>query len=378
MSAPLRVVVDVSAVPRSRAGAGQYTWSLVEALAKRKDVAPTLVARRRDGERWSALGGSVSVLPVAPDETARRVLFGELALGRVIRRVRPEAEVFFGPHYTMPVRSPVPAVVTVHDLTLVENRQWHEPLKGRYFAAAIRRAVKRAAVIVAVSDRTADRLRDRFGDSGRITVVPHGIDHRRFSPEERQAGSDESVLARLGVREPFVLHVGTLEPRKNVPGLISAFDLLASAHGELSLVLAGTPAWGAEAVAVARRRAVARARISDLGYVEGEDVAALLRRAAVVAYPSFEEGFGLPTLEALACGAPLVTSEDTVMSDVAGTAAVLVDPRKATSIAAGLEEALSDGAEGVRRRKEGIEIAAKYTWERSAEGHAAAFVAATK
>lgn len=375
-SSPLVVATDVSAVPDALAGAGQYTLSVVGALARRGDVALDLVTRRSDTERWRLVAPNAAIAGLAPDATPARVVYGEVALASALAHRFGDAEAFFGPHYTAPSRLKVPAVVTVHDLTLVDNPEWHEPMKSIYFRSVLRRAAKKAAVIVCVSERTAKRLRERFEPVGKVVVIPHGIDHERFDPAEPSEGFDAAALRRLGVTEPFVLHVGTLEPRKNLPALIGAFDSVAPTLPRLSLVLVGSHGWGSRAVAHAIEVARHRDRIIRLGYVGGDDVPAMLRRAAVVAYPSFAEGFGLPALEALACGAPLVTSFDTVMSDVAGTAAVLVDPFDHGSIAAGIVTAITDATASGARRREGLSIASGYTWERSAEGHVAAFAVA--
>ena len=170
--------------------------------------------------------------------------------------------------------------------------------------------------------------------------------------------------------------MGTIEPRKNVPALVAAFDEVADDHPDVSLVLAGPDGWWTKDLAAALRAARHRARVVRLGYVGAEWVPALLRRAAAVAYPSFYEGFGLPALEALACGAPLVTSAGTVMAELAGPAAFTFDPADPEELRAALGLALSGGAEAEARRRMGLARAAKFTWERSAAGHVTAFRAA--
>ncbi|MGA8295458.1 MAG: glycosyltransferase family 1 protein, partial [Acidimicrobiales bacterium] len=226
--------------------------------------------------------------------------------------------------------------------------------------------------------RTAARLRALTRPRGEVRVVPHGVDNAHFSPDEPTVGFDAAVCARLGINSPYLLHVGTLEPRKNVPGLIAAFDAIADEDKELSLVLAGVPAWGAKDARRAAQRARAGSRVMVLGFVDYDDLPPLLRRATVLAYPSFSEGFGLPALEALACGVPLVTSNDTVMADLAGDAAVLVDPHDVTSIAKGLEIATHVDAGAATRRARGLEVASAFTWKRSIDGHLDALVAATR
>jgi glycosyltransferase involved in cell wall biosynthesis len=169
------------------------------------------------------------------------------------------------------------------------------------------------------------------------------------------------------VRAPYAAFIGTLEPRKDVPTLVRAFDRVAEGNEELTLVLGGLDGWGADAVAEAIAGARHRARIQRIGYVPEPAVPALLRHAAVVAYPSLDEGFGLPALEALACGAPLVTTAGTAMAEVTGNAALLVRPGDDAALADAMSEAIAGGDE---RRRAGLEKAAAYTWEKSAAAHA--------
>lgn len=370
---PVRVALDVSAVPASPIGAGWYTVELARALGGRGDVELTLVSRRGDMVRWRELAGGARVVAGAPDSRPARLVWGELGLGLELRRLGPAVEVVHGPHYTMPAGSGLPAVVTVHDLTFRDHPEWHERSKVLVFRRALRIAARRAAAIVCVSRSTADQLREHYAPRGPVHVVPHGVDHRRFAPTEPAPGADEAVLGRLGLRRPYVLHVGTIEPRKDVPGLVEAFDRMATARPELSLVLAGKDGWGAAAVDTALGGARHRERVRRLGYVAGGDVPALLRGAAAVAYPSLEEGFGLPALEALACGAPLVTTEDSAMAEVTGPAALLVAPGDRAALAGALEELLGGGPAVEARRALGIEVASRYTWEASAAAHVLAY-----
>jgi glycosyltransferase involved in cell wall biosynthesis len=370
------VAVDATAVPVAPVGAGRYTVAVVAALARGDEVTLDIVTRRGDGDRWRALAPGCAVVDTAPDARLWRVVYGELALRAALRRRCPGAEVFFGPHYSMPAGLALPAVVTVHDLSMIDHPEWHERTKVVFFRRALRRAARSAAGIVCVSEITARRLRALYEPRGAVHVVPHGIDHDVFTPAEPAPGADAAVLARLGVGGSYLLHLGTIEPRKNVPALVAAFDSLAGDDPGLRLVLAGPPGWGTRELEDAIGAARHRDRVVRLGYVDATLVPALLRRAAAVAYPSFYEGFGLPALEALACGAPLVTSRGTVMAELAGPAARTVDPEDPGELVAALSEALSGGPGTAARRAAGIDRARRYSWELSAAGHAAAFRAA--
>lgn len=373
-TSPLRVALDVTAVPADPVGAGRYTIELAVALGRVPSCRLSLVARRDDGERWRRLAPTAEVLAEAPARRPGRLAWGEVVLGSALGRLAVAPEVLHGPHYTLPRRVRCPTVVTVHDVTFLDHPEWHERTKVAYFGRALRQAA-RADVVVCVSEATAARFRARCRPQGAVAVVPHGVDHDRYRPaaDDVEAAADRANLARLGVRPPYLLHVGTIEPRKDVTRLTAAFDHLAGSRPELSLVLAGKDGWGKEALDEALRAARHADRVHRLGYVDEADLPALVRTAAVVAYPSLEEGFGLPALEALACGTPLVTTAGSVMASLAGDAAVACPTGPADVLAEGLEEALAPGAQADRRRAAGLAVAARHTWADAADGHVVAY-----
>ncbi len=408
----ISVSVDATAVPERPVGAGRYTLELLRALARRPDVALTVWCRQGDRHRWEALAGGGGgaggggagaaaggaggaggaaggaggaggagatggsrVAPVifdrAPLARPTRLVWEQVGLPAGLRRAG--VAVHHGPHYTMPVRCPVPAVVTVHDLTFVEHPEWHERTKVLVFRQAIALARRRASAVVCVSDFTARRLQHTGGALGRIFVVPHGVDHGRFRPEEPRPGADAGELARLGVRTPYVLFLGTIEPRKAVADLLRAFDLVAEEEPDLGLVLAGEPGWGGNQVEEILTSLVHRDRVVRTGYVPEPAVPALLRQAAAVCYPALEEGFGLPALEAVACGTPLVTTAGSVMAELVGAAAILVEPGSVRALAGALRQSRRLDPAAHRRRAAGLAVARSHTWESCAAGHMAAY-----
>ncbi len=371
----MRLLLDVSAVPDHPVGAGVYTVSLAGGLAARSELELHLLARRHDDRRWVAHAPGASVHADAPEPRPARLAWEQVCAPRVARRVAPD--VWHGPHYTMPLRLTTPAVVTVHDLTFFDHPEWHEWGKVRFFRRMLRASARRARVLVAVSHHTAERLRAVLDPQAAITVVPHGVDHARFRAALLGDAGDLDRLRAFGVRPPYIAFAGTLEPRKDVPSLVRAFASVAAGRPGLRLVLAGGDGWGAPAVRAAIERSGVASRILRAGYLPTDAVAALFRQAAVVAYPSLVEGFGLPALEALACGAPLVTTTGSAMEETVGSAALLVKPRDTDGLANALERLLTDDQLADRLRRAGPHRASTFTWEASVAGHLDAYRLAT-
>jgi glycosyltransferase involved in cell wall biosynthesis len=210
-----------------------------------------------------------------------------------------------------------------------------------------------------------------------VTVIPHGVDHDRFRPGPAGDPADLGALAAVGVRPPYVAFVGTPQPRKGIDVLVRAFDRVAGSHPALGLVLAGGRGWGSGAIDAALGAMAHRDRVVRTGYLPDEALPALLRQATAVAFPALAEGFGIPALEALACGAPLVTTSGTAMEEVAGEAALMVPPGDAAALADALDALVRGGPDVAERRHAGLSVAAAYTWDASAAGHVAAYLRAS-
>ncbi len=368
---PLAVSLDVTAIPARAAGAGQYALAISAALARRRDVSIVLVSRRNDTRRWRERAPGATVLGAAPGPRPLRLAWEQAAMPRRLDALG--VNVHHGLHYTMPERARLPVVVTVHDCTYFDHPEWHEPTKVRFFRRAIEVAARRAAAVICVSEATAERFDALCHPVAPVVVAPHGVDHDRFTPAEPAPGSDASALAKLGIAadRPLVAFVGTLEPRKGIGVLLDAFDRVADAHRDALLVLAGQPGWGDALGPLASSRHSDRVLVT--GYVPDDAVPALLRSARVAAYPSLGEGFGLPALEALACGTPLVTSAGTPMADAAGDAALCVTSGDPLALAAALDAALAGGPDIEERRRGGLARVAPMTWEFSAQRHVEAY-----
>jgi len=366
----MKVALDVSALPPRLAGAGRYVAELAARLPEVCDL--SLVARRNDATRWASLS-SAPVSPLVASHRVARLADEAFHLGW--SAPARHADLWHAPHYTMPRLRVRPTVVTIHDLTFFTNPEWHEPSKVAFFRRAIRYAASHADALICVSDFTARELSEHVTTSAPVIVAPHGVDFDRFRPEGLR---DSELLAEAGLNDrPFVLFVGTFEPRKGLDVLLHAFDAFAATHPDHELWIAGQAGWGmseTESVLAGHRYA---SRIRRLGFVADEVLPALYRRADVVAYPSRGEGFGLPVLEALACGAAVVTTSGTVMAEVAGTAADLVPVGDADALAEALARAVASAlSERSERASRALVQASDFTWERSIAQHLVAYNAA--
>jgi alpha-1,3-rhamnosyl/mannosyltransferase len=338
----VRIGIDARAATEVRAGRGTLVRELVRSLHE-GDVDHQFVLAAR--ERWDEpLDERFSWWLDGSADPSWNVKVGATAHRR--------CDVFVSTNSYLTVWFlRVPSVMVVCDMV-----SFHDEYRPQRRAKIIERttlplAARRADVLAAISQAAADDLVAHFPRTAPRTVVtPLAADERFFSAT---AGD---VPARHGLGRPYVLAVGTLEPRKNLPALIEAFTCLPDTH---DLVLVGALGWDTGET----QQAIARypERIKALGHVSDEDLAGLYAGAALFAYPSLYEGFGLPVLEAMAAGAAVLTSNVSSLPEVAGDAAVLVDPRSVTAIRDGLHRGLADPPSGGRER------ARTFSWARYAQ-----------
>jgi alpha-1,3-rhamnosyl/mannosyltransferase len=264
-------------------------------------------------------------------------------------------------------------VLTVHDVIPLAGGAYHSRWVRRYLAGLMRASIGRAAAIMADSAVTAQHLMDILRvPERRISVVPIGVDQVRFRP----ASGDElaRVRATYALSEPYVIAVGTVEPRKNLVRLVRAFAQAHRTHYlPQQLVIVGKPGWAYDEVAAAVAATDLGPAIRLLGYLPREDVAPLISGADLLAYVSLEEGFGLPVAEGMACGAAVLASAASSVAEVAGDAAILVEPTDEDAIAAALARLCLDAELRERLSAAGLVRGRGYTWERVARAAIASY-----
>ena len=312
--------MDVSALAQTRAGTARYVRALLRELP--------------EVERLSFGGaGRASTL-------ARDLVWYPLVLGQAAR-----VDVLHCPTYRGPLRSRVPLVVTVHDLAVLRHPETFNRWTRTYSPVVVPRVLRAARRVIAVSEFTRRELVELLGvRDDKIRVVPNGVEDE-FGADGPSEGGD------------YVLAVGTLEPRKNLPRLVEA-----ARQADVELRVVGAQGWGDVRVE--------GNGVRWLGEVADAELARLYRGALCLAYPSLYEGFGIPVLEAMACGTPVVTSAGGATEEVAGGAAVLVDPLDPGSIAGGIAEAVARREE---LRRKGLERARRFTWADAARATAAVY-----
>jgi glycosyltransferase involved in cell wall biosynthesis len=372
-----RVLVDATAVPADRGGVGRYVDGLIAALAQGAGVddALAIVCQRADAERYGRLAPQARVIagPAAISHRPARLAWEQTGLPQVAQQV--EAQVLHSPHYTMPLRSGRPVVVTVHDATFFTEPDLHSAVKGTFFRSATRTALRRAARVVVPSKATRDEVvRELQADATLIDVAYHGVDQRTFQvPSDAEK---ERVQARLGLGgQPYIAFLGMLEPRKNVPGLIRGWvTAFADRDDAPALVLAGGSGWD-DHVDGAVAEVPSHLRVLRPGYLRFTDLPGYLGGARIVAYPSHGEGFGLPVLEAMACGAPVLTTPRLSLPEVGGDAVAYTEPDP-DSIAAALTALYDDPDRRAALGAAGHQRSLEFTWQASAEAHLAAYARA--
>lgn len=348
--------IDASRVSVDRlTGTETYTVQLLRAIAELDPVDPIELYLNSSSPPNIPLPGDAICIPFPR-------LWTHFRLSAEMARRRPG--LLFVPAHVIPLVHPR-SVVTIHDLGYRIHPESHPPNQARMLELTTRWSIRAASRIIAISETTRRDLIQQYHVSpDKIAVVHHGVarELRRATPDAIAA-----VKARYRLPDRYVLALGTVQPRKNYGRLAAAFSTIADRHPDLHLVIAGKDGWMADHV---KREIAAQQvgnRITSLGYVDAADLPALYSGAEIYCQPSLYEGFGMPVLEAMACGVPVLAANAAALPEIGGDAAIYCDPLATASIARGIELLASDPAVRVRLGDRGRTRAAQFSWHSSAE-----------
>jgi glycosyltransferase involved in cell wall biosynthesis len=366
MSSRFVIGLDASRAARAhRTGTETYSLELIKALARL--IAPRFLLRLytphppRHADWPDSAQVETRIIPWPR-------LWTHLRLAVELWQHPPD--VLFVPAHVLPLYCPVPAVVTVHDLGYIHYPETHRPFDRWYLDRTTRRHTRAAGHILADSLATKRDLSDIYGaNPERITVVYLGRD------EQLAPVSDPHLInqtkTRYGIAGDYLLYIGTLHPRKNLARLIEAFHLacqaLPASTRALKLVIAGQRGWLYDEIFARVKSLGLERQLLFPGYIAAEDKPALLSGALAYLFPSLYEGFGLPVLEAMACATPVLTSNVSSLPEVAGEAALLVDPRRVEEIAAGLIQLISQAELRQHLVERGLRQVQKFSWDKAAQ-----------
>ncbi|MGH8792578.1 MAG: glycosyltransferase family 4 protein [Stackebrandtia sp.] len=364
------MLVDATSVPADRGGVGRYVDGLLTALghSQEAELELSVVCQRTDVERYLTLipGAEVTAAPAAVTHRPARLAWEQTGLPMLAQQLG--ADVLHSPFYTCPLRIGCPVTVTVHDATFFTARDHYDKARGTFFRSAIKTSLRRATRVAVPSKATRDELvRLLDADESDLDVIYHGVDPKAFHiPSEAEKAR---VAARLGLADtPYVAFLGAMEPRKNVPNLVRGWvSAVTDMTQPPALVLAGGTGHD-DAIDEAVEQAPAHLRVVRPGYLRFADLPGFLGGATVAAYPSHGEGFGLPILEAMACGAPVLATPRLSLPEVGGDA-VAYTGEESDEIARDLAALLADEQARAKLSMLGVERAREFTWERSAADH---------
>jgi len=338
-----------------------YVRSLLNALANQLD-GNELIAYLSAGTAAASLPANIRTRKVAANPFLR--LGFDLAM-----RCRLDRPHLLHGQYTAPLACPVPVVVSVHDVSFLEHPEYFTRDRAMQLQFTVRRTVYRAARILTGSEFSKASILKVYGDldEEKVVVVPNAA-AKEFRPIPREAAT-AAVRERFRIQAPFVLSVGDLQPRKNQIGLIRAFARLVKAYPQLKqhLVLAGKETWFADQVHRAARESGIADRIQFCGFVSDEHLLDLYNACDLFVFPSFYEGFGLPALEAMACGRAVVCSHTSALPEVVDGAAILFDPYATDEIGRALADLLLDSQLRARMERLGLQRAAHFSWQKTAQ-----------
>lgn len=363
----MKVAIDVTALLREATGVDNYLMSLVAHLSQiDADNQYTVFVNYEDRDRLPDLPKNFNVVSLCFRARPVRLLFQQLVLPVAARAL--EIDVLHSPSFFMPFyRGRQRHLVTIHDMTFFSRPDCHTFLRRSWaFRSGLLKSIRRAHLITVPSGFTQQAILNHMPDISpeRIRVVPHGIG-AEFRPYS--ADQIESRLAHLSIPRPYILYLGTIEPRKNLMQLVESYRQLVRTGGVSEyLVLAGKWGWGCERLLEQIALPELRGKVHLANYISQSDLPFLYGGARLFVYPSLDEGFGFPPLEAMACGTPTIASLSSALAENLQGGAILLLPTDVQAWTVTIRRMLSDESVRLEKREQGLKLASRFSWEKTA------------
>ena len=361
----MRIGIDATALPEQPVGAGNYIIQLVTAFAKMDlDFEFLVFAQKGKRELFDFPTNENLRWEIVSDMSPMNRLFWEQTTFPGLVH-RSDVDLLHSLHYTQPVRLGCPSVVTIHDMTFFLFPDLHTRAKRLFFPFAIRSSVRRADALVAISESTRqDSIRLLGVSPQKIFTTQLGI-----TGEFREAKEKDlliNIREKYDLPDLFILFVGLVEPRKNIPFLIRAFKALVVEGIKHKLVIAGRFGWMYQEVFNQIEELGLKDRVQFTGYLPQDDLPMVYNLASLFVYPTKYEGFGFPALEAMACGTPVITTAISSLPEIVGDAGILVPPGDEQALTGAMAEVLRDSTLSNQLRTRGLQRSEYFTWERTA------------
>jgi glycosyltransferase involved in cell wall biosynthesis len=374
----MKIVLSIQSLKYPLTGIGRYTLELAQQLAISPEVerldyfngdkfVPGLP--ERDAMETAPSAAASGLLAIKRQLARSKLVLESYRALKALRRSNPfaghEGQLFHGPNFYVP-DFPGPRTVTIHDLSVLTMPQFHPPERVMYLGKEIEISLQRTNTIITDCQAIKDEVMQRFGIAEADVFVAPLASSEAFRP--REAAETIPTLARYGLQHGgYTLYTGTIEPRKNLVNLIEAYEKLPSAlRAQKPLVLSGHRGWQNEAIMDRIERAQSEGWLSYLGFVPEDDLPLLFSGAYLFAFPSLYEGFGLPVLEAMASGVPVVTSNRSSLPEVGGDAAIYIEPEDVPALSRALERALVDDDWRRDAIARGFAQEQRFSWEKCA------------
>lgn len=361
----MTVCFDLSAAAHERAGLGRYAASLAQALMGLGTPLMAFINDPRDGQLKPPLDKLPTLTAHLPRKRWRLRAAVSYFGGPKLNGVFPDVKLYHATEHLLPVISHARNVFTLHDTAYLHFPQYHLLQNRLYLTLMMPRFIQRADAVICVSEATRrDAVKYYNVPAAKLHVIYEGVEPR-FAPIT-DSSMREALRTKYNLPARFILYVSTIEPRKNLTTLLKAYAVLHQSQPEIGLVIAGGKGWLYESFFAELRALDLERQVQLLGYVPDEDLPALLNCADVFAYPSVFEGFGLPPLEAMACGTPVIVSNASSLPEVVGDAGLLLPPANVQAWVEALRRILNDSALCAELRARGQHRAKQFTWEKAA------------